>query len=353
MHIAHRIILFLVIILACSVNPARAQDEKAKPAKLFAEDTRLEVTITGPWRQMMRRVTNPQTYPAELSFTDSNGQHSLAIGVTTRGLTRRDKVCDFPPLKLWFDKELAKETTFRGQSSLKMVTHCKAPRGYEQFYIKEYLSYRIYNLITPFSFRVRPLMVTYLDSENKKAKPLVRFGFLIEDVDDVAKRNDQQQLEVKDVSHRLLDTDETSNYMLFQYLISNLDWSVTGGPKEECCHNSKLIGQDANTAPVYALPYDLDSSGLVDTPYSAPPRQLSVTTTKQRLYRGFCAHNEGIAPALERFRQQRSQITGLFENDDQLTPAARKTAVEFLESFYRKLDSPQAVDNLLKSRCRR
>ena len=352
MRIANRIALLLIILLAWSACPVMAQEEKAKPAKLFSEDGRLEVTITGPWRSMRRRPSNPETYPAKLSFTDSNGQHSVSIGVTTRGLTRRDKVCDFPPLKLWFDKELTKETTFRGQSSLKMVTHCKAPKEFEQYYIKEYLSYRIYNLITPFSFRVRPLMVTYLNSESN-AKPLVRFGFLIEDIDDVAKRNDQQQLEVGKISHRLLDPDETSNYMLFQYLISNLDWSATGGPRAECCHNTKLIGKDANTAPIYAIPYDLDSSGLVDTQYAAPPRKLKVSSTRQRLYRGFCAHNESVAPALERFREQRSNITNLFENDDLLTPAARKTAVEFLESFFRKLDSPQAMNDLLIGRCRR
>jgi len=195
-------------------------------------------------------------------------------------------------------------------------------------------------------------MVTYLDSE-RDSKPLVRFGFLIEDIDDVAKRNGQVELEVPVISPRLLDPDETSNYTLFQFLISNLDWAATGGPDgQDCCHNGKLIGQDPDIAPVYVIPYDLDSSGLVDTHYAAPPLKLKISSTKQRLYRGFCVHNASVAPALERYREQKQNIIDLFLNDDLLTDASRKNAVKFLEGFYRLLAPAGAVKNLLLDRCR-
>ncbi len=127
---------------------------------------------------MAKRADSPEKYSGELTFSDSNGQEiTLNIGITTRGLTRRT-VCDFPPVKLWFDKEQLKGTIFRGQGSLKMVTHCKATSGFQKYYVKEYLSYRIYNLITDYSFRVRPMMVTYIDSE-RDSRPFERFGFLI------------------------------------------------------------------------------------------------------------------------------------------------------------------------------
>ena len=231
-----------LIITGMTVPAASAQESGAKPPRLFEDHSRLSVTLKGPWRRMTRRVSNPETYPGELLYTDASGQqNSLKIGITTRGLTRRDIVCDFPPLKLWFDREQSKGTPFRGQGSLKMVTHCKKSKGYEQYYVKEYLSYRIYNLITPYSFRVRPMMVTYLDSE-RDSKAFERFGFLIEDVDDMAARNGQKELEIPKISRHRLDPAETSNYMLFQYLVGNLDWSATTGPDPmECCHNSKLM----------------------------------------------------------------------------------------------------------------
>ena len=301
---------------------------------------------------MAKRAASTEKYPGEITYTDSNGQqHTLHIGITTRGLTRRT-VCDFPPIKLWFDKGELKGTTFRGQGSLKMVTHCKSSKGVEQYYIKEYLSYRIYNLVTPYSFRVRSMTVTYIDSE-RESKPVVRFGFLIEDVDDVAKRNKLVELEIPKISYRKLDPDETSNYMMFQYLISNLDWSATSGRDPvECCHNTKLIGESPDAVPVFAIPYDLDSSGLVDAHYAAPPSKLRVRSVRQRLYRGFCVHNDALPAALGRFREQKGNILNLFSEEPLLTSSGKNRAIRFLGEFYTSLAKPGAVDKQLTGKCR-
>ena len=89
---------------------AQAQDaggeEQPKPPKLFESDEIMAVTMRGPWRRVEKNKSSPETFPGALEYTDSGGQsRTMEIGVTTRGLTRRDRVCDFPPLKLWFDKE--------------------------------------------------------------------------------------------------------------------------------------------------------------------------------------------------------------------------------------------------------
>lgn len=332
--------------------PAALSQEADKPPKLFEAQAQMNITLKGPWRRMLRRVSEPIEYDGELSYTDANGQQqSFSIKITTRGKTRRDKVCDFPPLKLWFDKEQMKGTEFRGQSSLKMVTHCKK-RGYEPYYVKEYLSYRIYNLITEYSFRVRPLMVTYLDSE-RDSKPDEHFGFLIEDVDDLADRHGLQELEIPEIRHTRLDPVETSNYMLFQYMIANLDWSATGGPDPvECCHNSKLIGAGPDQDPVYSIPYDLDSTGLVDAHYAAPPQKLPVRSIRDRHYRGFCFHNDELPAAFERFRAQKAAILQLFEDHELLTSKSRNDAVNFLQGFYDKLGTPNGIEDWLIDKCR-
>lgn len=343
----------LLFCLLALYGPAAESQDQPKPPKLFEEQSSLEVTLSGPWRRIMRRPANPTKYEGQLVYTDTNGQRqTLDIGITTRGKTRRDKVCDFPPLKLYFDKKKLKGTEFRGLKSLKMVTHCKTSRAYEQYYVKEYLSYRIYNLITPYSFRVRPMMVSYLDSDRNR-KPLVRFGFLIEDVDDMAKRHDLVELEIPEVAHTRLDPDETSNYMLFQYMIANLDWSATGGPDPvECCHNSKLIGKDVDANPVYVIPYDLDSTGLVDSHYAAPPQKLPVSSIRDRYYRGFCFHNDRLPAALQRFRERRQDIVDLLRSDPLLTNQGKNNAVNFVLGFYEKLDSPDAIDKWLTDKCR-
>lgn len=347
-----RLYLPLILLGVCLAVPAQAQDDD-KPPKLFEAQDRMSVTLTGPWRRIMRRSSDPRRYDGQLSYVDARGQRqTFDIGITTRGLTRRDKVCDFPPLKLWFDKDQLKGTEFRGQKSLKMVTHCKRSRGYEQYYVREFLAYRIYNLVTDYSFRVRSMMVTYADSD-RDGEGDTHFGFLIEDVDDLADRHGLQELEIPEISHTRLDPAEISNYMLFQYMIANLDWSATGGPDpEECCHNSKLIGAGPDQDPVYSIPYDLDSSGLVDAHYAAPPDKLPVRSIRDRYYRGFCFHNDQLPAALERFDAQRSAIMALFDNEELLTSKGRNDAKNFLQGFYGKLDTPGGIEDWLIGKCR-
>ncbi len=47
--------------------------------------------------------------------------------------------------------------------------------------------------------------------------------------------------------------------------------------------------------PKYSVPYDFDSSGLVNAHYAAPPEGLRVRNIRQRLYRGFCAFKDEIS----------------------------------------------------------
>jgi hypothetical protein len=346
----------IVVLLAVALFPAPvalAQEEQPKPVKLFKDHSSMKVTLKGPWRTLVRRKTSGKKHEGVLEYTDSNGdRHSLNVGLTTRGLTRLEKVCDFPPLKVWFDKEEVKGTAFRGQSSLKMVTHCKSSPAYQKYYGLEYLSYRIYNLITDYSFKVRPMMVTYLDTE-RDSKPLDRFAFLIEDVDDVAARHNLEELEIPRVRHTRLDSAETANYSLFQYLISNLDWSATSGRDPvECCHNTKLIAESVDASTVFAIPYDLDASGLVNAPYAAPPDQLKVRSVTQRLYRGFCFHNNEMQAVMERFKEKKPEIMALFTNPEILTEKIGKRAQKYLEGFYSSLASPKDFKKNLTDKCR-
>ena len=189
----YTLITLLFLPLQTPVFSAENEEEAAKPGKLFSSAQTLPVKMTAPWRDIERKKSFAGAYPAQIEFTDDLGQkHTLAMTVERRGITRQ-KVCRYPPIKLRFEKDAVKGTTFRGQKNLKMVTHCNRGAIFVQYYLKEMLAYQMYNLITDFSFRVRPLSVTYIDSENGEARePL--FAFLIEDDSDVAKRNGQKKL---------------------------------------------------------------------------------------------------------------------------------------------------------------
>ncbi len=346
------IIVFTALCLLLTLQPLQAADSN-KPAKLFEDISEWHVILAGPWRHIQRNVKKDDRYPAQLTYPGTDGQtRTIAIQVSPRGITRRLEVCKFPPLKIHFDKQVVKGTQWRGNTSLKLVTYCQTGARFEQYYIKEYLAYRIYNLITPYSFRVKPLSVEYRDS-GSKSKPVTRFSFLIEDIDEVANRNDLDKLTIGEVPYKQLDAVVSSYLSLFQYMIGNLDWAATSGPdKSRCCHNSRVIGQGKDIIPKYVVPYDFDFSGLVNAPYALPPDGLRVRKVTQRLYRGFCVHNDSLPLAVATFNEKKSAIMTLFRDDPHLDNRSRDRALKFLEGFYQVINNPKAFKHEIIDKCR-
>ena len=343
----------IILISLLLINSPSFAAKGDKPPKLFSNNTEMEITLSGPWRRIKRNIRVDELYPAQLTYTHTDGQQStIDVEVAPRGLTRRLKSCKFPPLKIHFDKEKMKGTEFSGNKSLKLVTYCNTNSKYEQYCIKEYLAYRIFNLITEYSFRVKPLMINYIDSE-KTEDSVTRFSFLIEDADEVADRHDLKKLKIGRVPHKYLDTVETSNVSLFQYMIGNLDWAATGGPdKDKCCHNSKIIAKDMDSLPKFVIPYDFDSSGLVNAHYAAPPNELKVRNITQRLFRGFCVHEQTMDQAAERFREKRPEIEGLFTDNPHLTDKMRSGALAYIEKFYAIINDPKRYKREITDKCR-
>jgi len=342
---------FVLLISILLSIPLAAKD--AKPPKLFDSPDEMKVTLSGPWNTIKRKKKVDALYPVQLTYTGADGQqHTIDAEVAPRGITRRLRVCKFPPLKIHFDKKKMKGTEFRGNKSLKLVTYCQNQEKYEQYYVKESLIYRMYNLLTDYSFRVKPMMIEYKDSvENDD--PITRFGFLIEDIDDVAKRNDLEKLSVSKIPYKTLDPVTTSILSLFQFMIGNLDWAAYSGPKEgECCHNSKLIGAGNDINPKYGIPYDFDSSGLVDAHYAAPPEGLKVRSLRQRLYRGFCTYNDELPQTVSLFNEKKTGILALVQDNPHLTDRNRKDVVKYIEGFYEIINDPKLFDRYIIDKCR-
>lgn len=350
--------IILLALLAAAMTPVQAQgtgEKSEKAAKLFSSTDVLPVTIDATWRDLVVNKSFQGTYPAKMHYTDVSGKKiTLNLTVERRGI-KRQEVCRYPPIKLRFDKEEVKGTMFRGQKSIKMVTHCDRGSRYEQYYVLEMLIYRIYNLITDYSFRVRPLDVTYVDTKTGSIDP-GRFAFLIEDDSDVAKRHDLKKLKIPRISSRRLEPGLTSEMVLFQYLVGNVDWAALSGPDpEECCHNIKLIAPRPLQAGdlIYPVPYDFDSSGLVNADYAAPPGGLPISKVTQRLYRGYCSHNSDMEQARSRILDQEDAIMTLLANEPLLSSGKKKSAGRYLERGFKELKNPKSYDKRIMEKCRR
>ncbi len=352
---SHTSFILLLALVCFWVSPVCAQaedDSGPKPEKIFASNETFNISFTAPWRDIVRKTTVQDPYPASMQFTDSLGQtHNIPITVERRGITRQ-VVCKYPPIKLRMNKEDVKGTPFRGQDELKLVTHCDKGERWEQYYIKEYLAYRFFNEITEKSYRARPLAVTYVDSSNN-AGDGPRFGFVIEDISDVAKRNDLSKLDLPSAKRAQLDKVQASQVALFEYLIANVDFEVLSGPQDDkCCHNARLIG-DNNDSNLVAVPYDFDSSGFVDAHYAVPNDFLGIRAVTQRLYRGYCVHNDTLEAARQQYIAKEADIMGLISSESRLTARNAKTANKFVGEFFETLKSDKDFQKDIIGKCRK
>ncbi|HMB38356.1 MAG TPA: hypothetical protein VKO85_04690, partial [Wenzhouxiangellaceae bacterium] len=231
-------------------------------------------------------------------------------------------------------------------------THCNNGSRWEQYYVLEMLAYPIYNLITDRSFRVRPLSVTYHDVDRDRNDG-PRFAFLIEDDKLVADRNELDKYDAVEIGPGQLDPLESSRFALFQYLIGNADWSSLGGPAgDDCCHNAKLIGPESGE-PLYALPYDFDSSGLVDAQYAVPNEALRISSVRQRLFRGFCLHNATLDSVRAEFLENRGAIEAIVEGEPRLRPRKRSRAIKYIGKAFEVLENPDLFERAITNACRK
>lgn len=349
-HSVKRAALKLAIGLA-ALGLAAPLAAQGKVTPLFASDEPLEVTITGPIRELIKnaeRSTDP--YPATLV---ANGE-SLPIQLSARGNSRRKRmICQSPPFLVRFDPKPADASLFDKQGRVKLVAHCRNNDGYERYVLKEYAAYRLYNVLTPESLKVRLARMRYVDGGD--GKPVAeRWGFFIEDVDDAARRLGGKELAVPSMPSKALDAKDAARYVLFQYMIGNLDWDMGRGPEgSDCCHNSKLVGatRDATDA-LIPIPYDFDYSGLVDTPYAAPPESLPVRAVTNRYYRGLCRHNADVQAAALDYLAARPKLEAELRAIPQLDAKSRDEMLRFLGGFFEDIATPEQVEKKLFKTCR-
>ncbi len=336
----------LVLALLAFIAPA-AVAAQTGPKPLFSSDAPIRITVQGPVSSVARNAaksTAPQA--ARLSMAAPAEAHPIRL--SARGLSRRTGgICDFPPLRVEFAQPPGPTSVFAGQKRLKLVTHCKNQGNYQQQLLLEYSAYPILNILTPLSFRARLAIVDYAEPSGKVST--TRYGFFLEEFDDVGKRNGLPESRVGyQIGIAQLEPQQAGRAAMFEYMIGNLDWSLRAGPQGEvCCHNAKLLsGPGGQHIPVI---YDFDYSGMVDAPYAIPPKGIKVRTVRQRAYRGYCRHNAQALAAAADMRAKRNAIEAVFSQVSGLEERTRSKALAYLGTFFAEIATDEAVrTNLLK-----
>lgn len=343
--------LSIASVALVTLAPAMA---RAAPKPLFASDSTLQLRIEAPFAKLLRSAPrSTEGYDATLKVT-APATETLAIKLSPRGISRRTtEACEFPPLRIEFKEKPGADSLFKGQKELKLATHCRNDFDYQDYGMLEFLAYRLNNVLTPQSFRVRLAEIDYVETGSSSVR-IHRRGFLVEDVDGVASRNELKQVKTPKIDHSQLDPAATARSDLFQYMIGNQDWSDTAGPAgTHCCHNVNLLGKTAaDTSGLVPVARDFDSSGLVNPPYALPPANVPIKSVRQRFYRGFCQFNDQAKAAVQDILGKRAALLDVVNGATTLTSRSRNNTTKYLQEFFDEISDPAKLQEHIIGRCR-
>lgn len=347
---SYRVLTVIIVALFLTTGAVYAQDIKDFDP-LFASQNTLDVEIEGPFFMLSKERPDEEESAGKFRYTAADGTPvEFEIQIRTRGNWRRNpEICGFPPMRINFKKSQTDDTLFDKQDKLKLVTHCQnKSKRYDQAVVGEYLAYRIFNVLTDYSYRVRLLKIKYVYTD--RSADLESYGVFIEHDDRLGKRIGGEPVEVEKVPVEAIKPVDLNIASVFQYFLGNTDFSPKAtAPDEECCHNQALFTSDDGL--YYTIPYDFDQSGYVDADHAAPNPRFGIREVKQRVYRGRCANNELLPQTLQLFRDRRGEIEALVANQAELTPASKRKALKYIALFYDTIDSPKKSERRLVDKC--
>lgn len=323
--------------------------ETKSQERLFDSHNIIKIDIVANLKELFRDI-NPEKsiqHPGYLSYIDSDGKSvNVRIKLETRGIFRRSREnCNTPPLRINFIDEDLDKTIFSKIEKLKLVNTCNRNReSFQQFIFKEYIAYRLYNLFTDFSFKVRMVKIVYVDVSNSLA-PFESYGFFIEDMESLKRRTGTKSLKTLGIVQEGVDRNKMDVTSVFQFMIGNTDWSV---PRQ---HNIKLLIRDSVLIPI-AVPYDFDFCGFVNPPYTKPPEIIPIKNVTERYYRGFCRSVKELEPALNLFSDKKDAVYSLIKSDTLLNKKHKDWTIEYIDDFYSILNNPKRVKTEFIDNCR-
>lgn len=328
------------------VHSGFGQKEIVDDKKFFEDEAPVEMKVYTDIRNLIAQKKSLNYVYATITCTFPGGKLvDGQVRIKPRGHFRKEN-CRLSSLT--FDFNNKEFPAFSKLGTLKLVGGCGTSERDEQYVLKEYLVYKIYNLLTDLSFRVRLMHVNYNDTKGK-AKPYTQYAFFIEDIDDLAKRNKCRKKEEVKFSHHHLDREQAFFVYLFQYMIGNTDWSMP------FYHNIKLVVDRKDTfSRPYPIAYDFDMTGLVNPPYGTGNQELGLEKLTDRLYRGYQRSIEEVDATVKIFCEREEAIYSLIRNFSLLSPKNRNEMLAFLGDFFTQVKNKKrlkdiCVDNALKN----
>jgi hypothetical protein len=283
---------------------------------------------------------------AKIAYNKEDGTRlEKNVRIRPRGHMRK-QICHLPPIRIDFNDEDYELDLFDDFGKMKLAMTCKAGASSEQHLIKEYLAYKMYEILTEVSFTTYFLKVNLIDSQGKK-KPSSSYSFIIEDIDRVAERNNAVEIENQGILLDHLDRPTMNIFAMYQYLISNTDWYIPN------LHNVKMIKSLDHKQPLpKPIPYDLDYCGLVHTNYSVPREGIPIKSVTERYWQGNCLDDSEYESVSNLFLEKKDEIYRIWQECEFLDKFNKNSGIKFIDQFYQLIEKGNQAKYAIMTNCR-
>jgi len=330
-----------------NISPLGEVADTVPNINFFGTDEPLAITLKYDISAFIKNKQDGEYLDAELQVNYKDMPVTKNIRIKARGNFRRGQ-CAFPPLFLNFKTDEIENTELKGMQKIKIVTHCSSSKNSENYIFKEYLAYKLYNILTDRSFRVRLLDLSYIDT-GKKQKNYRQHGFIIEPIELVAKRTESVLIDPTIVRGPNLTEVDADRVAFFHYMIANTDWRFKSG------HNMKYMKSlNDITDKVIAVPYDFDFSGFVGTNYSFPQEWATTCVDiRDREYLGYCRDNEeSYLKTIALYNDKKDEILKTISDFGYITDKEKESLIDFINEFYLEINQTKRFMSTLKNQCR-
>jgi hypothetical protein len=349
-----RVFIYLVFIMVISMLPASGQHDTLSITKikadslnagfmLFGSEDLLEVSMRLNITKYMKKNVKEPSQDAVLTFHFSDKDSlNKNIKVKYRGNFRFDN-CGFPPMEISFKNHIHAYSDTDRIKKIKLVPHCDGGNMSDEYLLREFLVYKLYNIISDTSYRVRLLRINYIDTENKK-KPVTHYGMFIEPNNILAQRIKATEVKVSNLTQRYIQPDIMDKVSIFNYMVSNWDWNIP------YLQNVTIFKPYYNASPGsgIAVPYDFDLSGIVSPYYEVLPEVYGLSSSRDRIFLGMCRTREVFQKDLEYFLSKKSELYNTINNFQYLNVRAKKDIANLLDTFYSQLENKRSMDYLIE-----
>ncbi|HJW31548.1 MAG TPA: hypothetical protein VJ508_20100 [Saprospiraceae bacterium] len=311
----------------------------------ISRDSAVDLYLKLDWKLLERKKFDKTYRDAVVQFFGTHQDTiSLQAKVRTRGHMRLD-ICSFPPLKLKIEKDDLARHKLSNLNEMDVVEHCHNSDADDQLLLKEFMAYKLWELVSPNYFKTQLIRLHYVNPDGSEAHE-PGYSFVKEDVSEMASRLNGRIIKTKVISRDAVEHTPFLLTCLFEFMIGNTDWYI---PTR---HNLEFLGIPGCTL-LTAIPYDFDYSGLVNAPYAVhdPSLNLGESTTRSRYYQGWCESEDAVANQLQIFLKQKDNILAMPSHIRGLDAKNIKSCTDYLTSFFEIIENPKKLNNQIIRHC--